>query len=469
MKHLLRMTSGQHARIKRHVLPQDGREAAVMLLCGRGESRQGRLLVVREIHEIPYGACSVREPDQLTWSTASIRPLIERAMREHMAVVKVHGHPGGFPNFSATDDASDQELFRSVHGWTDDGLPHASMIVLPEGACIARLVDDLGAFWPIDLITVVGDELRFFHRSGDVREAVAFARRHEQAFGRATTALLRRLRIAVIGVSGLGQPLIEQLVRLGVGALLLIDPDRVEEVNLNRLPFATAEDARIRRLKVDVAADAISRTGLGTVVESLACNLKNAEAVRAVSTCDVAFGCMDGAEGRHLLNRLATFYTLPYIDAGVRLDADGRGGITQICGSAHWLQPGGSSLLSRGVISLEEVRAEGMRRQAPEEYARLKRERYIKGVVEDRPAVISVNTLFASMAVLELLARLHPYRDDENCNFARVSVSLTQARFETVGEGVPCRVLARHVGRGDVTPLLDDPELTEDESWTRSA
>jgi hypothetical protein len=121
------------------------------------------------------------------------------------------------------------------------------------------------------------------------------------------------------------------------------------------------------------------------------------------------------------------------------------------------------------VISLEEVRAEGMRRQAPEEYARLKRERYIKGVVEDRPAVISVNTMFASMAVLEFLARLHPYRDEENSNFARLSVSLTQARFEAVSEGAPCGVLARHVGRGDVTPLLDDPELTEDESWTRSA
>jgi hypothetical protein len=390
-------------------------------------------------------------------------------MREKLAIVKVHGHPGGFANFSSTDDQSDRELFRSVHGWTDDGLPHGSMILLPDGSCVARMVAETGAFTPVDLVTVVGDQLQLFFAEGVAQKAPAFVRRHEQAFGEGTTALLRRLRIAVVGASGTGEPLGEQLMRLGVGGLVLVDPDCVEDINLNRLPHATTEDARLGRPKVDVTADAIRRAGLGTDVVTYRSNLKDPQVIREVSTCDLVFGCMDGAEGRHLLNRIATFYSLPYIDVGVRLDADGRGGINQICGSVHWLQPGGSSLLSRGVITLDRVRAEGLRRQAPEEYARLRRERYIKGVDEERPAVISVNTMFASLAACELLARLHPYRDEDNANYARLTISLTQTRFESAADGTPCSLLARHVGRGDAVPLLDDPELTEEETCARSA
>jgi hypothetical protein len=87
-----------------------------------------------------------------------------------------------------------------------------------------------------------------------------------------------------------------------------------------------------------------------------------------VAACDVVFGCMDGVEGRHILNRLATFYIIPYFDVGARLDADGAGGIDRIAGAVHYLQPGLSSLLSRGVYNMVRVDAEAMRRTNPEMY-----------------------------------------------------------------------------------------------------
>lgn len=90
-----------------------------------------------------------------------------------------------------------------------------------------------------------------------------------------------------------------------------------------------------------MVAEAVHRMGFGTVVESISRNLITSEAVRRVAECDVVFGCMDGAEGRYFLNKLASFYSLPYIDVGVRLDADGHGGISQICGTVHYLRPGG--------------------------------------------------------------------------------------------------------------------------------
>jgi hypothetical protein len=96
---------------------------------------------------------------------------------------------------------------------------------------------------------------------------------------------------------------------------------------------------------------------LGTVAETFACDLATPAAIRAVAECDVVFGCMDGVEGRHLLNRLSVFYALPYFDLGLRLDADGKRGVKEVCGTVHYLQPGGSSLYSRGVYTLEEVRS----------------------------------------------------------------------------------------------------------------
>jgi hypothetical protein len=82
-------------------------------------------------------------------------------------------------------------------------------------------------------------------------------------------------------------------------------------------------------------------------------------------------------------------------------------------------------------------------------------------VAEDRPAVIQLNMLIASLAVNELLARLHPYRLDPNSEYAIHRISLSHGIFEHIEDGPPCLALARHVGRGDVTPLLDWAELSE--------
>ena len=373
-------------------------------------------------------------------------------------MVKIHGHRE-FPHFSATDDASDRVLFPSVHAWTETG-PHASAIVLGDGRIIGREVGESGEFRALSSVNVVGDDLSFW--SSDAQRAVVpeFGRRVAQTFGAGTYDQLRRLRVAVVGCSGTGSPVIEQLARNCVGTLVLVDPDRVEEKNLNRILNATMDDAVDGRFKVDVAARAISKMGLGTAVETYPVSLFDASAVSAVASCDVVFGCMDSVDGRHLLNKLATFYLLPYFDLGVKLEADGKGGVDQVCGTVHYLQPGGSSLLSRHVYTMEQVRAAGLLRTDPAAYRAQLEDGYIRGVQEDRPAVIQLNSLIASLAVNELLARLHPYRLDSNGDYAVHRLSLSHGIYEHEGDGDPCPLLARHVGRGDVTPLLDWAELS---------
>jgi hypothetical protein len=117
--------------------------------------------------------------------------------------------------------------------------------------------------------------------------------------------------------------------------------------------------------------------------------------------------------------------------------------------------------LSRGVYTLEEVRAEGLRRTDPEAYREQLRSKYIVGVQEDRPAVISVNMQIASMAVNEMLARIHPFRDEPNARYAANRLSLKHGEMFSESNGFPCPLLTRFTGRGDVTPLLDRPDLSE--------
>ena len=209
-----------------------------------------------------------------------------------------------------------------------------------DGRMIARLVDDAGRFQPLASVDVVGDDLSYWPSAAETATVPEFGRRVTQTFGAGTYDRLRRLRIGIVGCSGTGSPLIEQLARNCVGTMVLVDPDRVEEKNLNRILNATIHDARHARLKVDVAARAIRAMGLGTVVDTHPRSLFDPDTVRAVAGCDVVFGCMDSIDGRHLLNKLATFYLLPYFDLGVKLEADGRGGVDQVCGTVHYLQPG---------------------------------------------------------------------------------------------------------------------------------
>jgi hypothetical protein len=458
MKYALRMTEAHHDALRSHLFPGDGKEAVALLLCGRRKGVDRHILTVTKVVPIPHDVCD-RRPDRVTWPTDFVDPLLGEAYGRGYAIVKVHCHGIDYRRFSITDDESDRSLFSAVTSLFNDALPHASLIMLPDGELFGRMLGEDGAIVAaLASIMVVGDDMRIWTERR--LSPSSFAVRHAQAFGSGTTEILRTLSVAVVGCSGTGSVVVEQLARLGVGRIVLVDPDIVEEKNLNRILNSGKEDVYLGRPKVHVLASAIARMGLGHEVIPLQRNLLTPEAVRAVAECDVVFGCMDGVEGRHTLNRLATFYLMPYFDVGVRLDADGAGGIDRIAGAVHYLQPGLSSLLSRGVYNMGRVDAEGMRRMNPEMCRRLVREGYLRGVDEDRPAVISVNTFFAALVVNEFLARLHPYRNHPNGGYAYVGGNLSEMQFYPEGESAPCQVLQRHVGKGDVVPLLERASLS---------
>jgi hypothetical protein len=311
------------------------------------------------------------------------------------------------------------------------------------------------------LVSCVGDDLRFWFAEDGIGDIPEQARRNVQAFGEGTYRTTRRLRFGVVGASGTGSLVIENLVRSHAGSVLPVDPDKVELKNLNRIPHTTMRDADSGLAKVICLAEAARAIGFDIEILPIHASLELPEVIHNLSTCDVVFGCMDTVDGRALLNRLATFYSLPYIDIGVRLDADGKGGVDQICGAIHYFQPGRSSFFTRNVFTADDVFAAAMRRNDPEEYKKRLKQKYIRGVREDSPAVMPLNMVFAGLGVMELFARIHPYRSDSNAEYASQFFGLSQGIYLHEPEAQDCPSLVRYVGRGDCAPLLDMPDFTE--------
>jgi hypothetical protein len=460
----LSLTGDQHALLMGHLYPGDNKEAVAILLCNRRTGDRRHRLVAREIHLIPHEQCSVRTETQVTWPTDLLEPILDRATKYALSVIKIHSHPGGYPRFSQTDDIADRDLLPLVRGWVEADVIHGSVVTLPNGEMFGRVLGSENDFIKLDLINVVGDDLYFWYSDANTSEMPSFVASHAQLFGAGTTERFRRLSIAVIGCSGTGSPVIEQLIRLGVGELVIVDDDRMDDRNVNRILNSTMLDANEHSLKALMLAQAIDKIGLGTRVIPICRNLWDPEVIRQVAQCDIVFGCMDTVDGRFLLNTLATYYTLAYFDLGVRLDAvpngPQKGKIREVCGTVHYLQPGRSSLISRGLFTMEQVAHAHLRHTDPAAHQQQVKDGYIKGVQEYRPAVISVNMYIAALAVNDFLARLHPYREAPNCKIASIEVSLSSLELFPEPEGTPCTVLQQYVGKGDVTPLLDIVELS---------
>lgn len=457
MQYQLRIHGSHYERLRNHLFPGDGKEAVALILCGRYEDAENSILLGHDLLLIPHDECD-RSEHFVSWKTTRATSFFERVEKYNLGIVKIHSHPTGYPEFSSVDDQSDSGFFPAAFSWSETDSVHASLVMLPDGKIFGRVFTKDMDVRPLDRISVAGDLIKQWDNEKSSKlnqDDDAFAQRTIQAFGEGTFNRLKNLRIGVVGCSGTGSPTIEQLMRLGVGKLVLVDPDAIELKNLNRVINSRKRD--VDKNKVDILANAIAEVDLGTVVSTHAQNLFDSRQVLdALITCDVIFGCMDSVDGRNLLSRLTNFYLLPYFDMGVRLIAGAGGTVKTVVGSVHYVQPAKSSLLSRRVYTPERLAAESLRRAHPERYAELLRQKYIEGVQVDRPAVITINMIIASLAVTEFLNRIHPFKDDSPDHYARVMIdccgscieNTCEQEFEQDDDAI------RWAGRGTCKPFL---------------
>lgn len=340
------------------------------------------------------------------------------------------------------------------------GATLALVVTLDIQNRLRGVLREQGCDRPLDRVVTVGDQL-VIDDLGARGELVddSMDLRQRQAFGELTNRRIRQLTVAVIGCSGTGSWVIEQLLRLGVARLVLVDPGKIQRRNLNRIVNSRACDVAELRAKVQVFHRAQAEAELPTQVETYPTDLDDREALLAVAECDLVFGCVDSAKGREDMARIGAFYTLPLIDVGTLIDPDAKGGVRAINGHVHYLIPGEFGLKDYGIYTDVQVRAEGLKKTDPETYARQVKEGYLPGVQEDSPAVVSVNGMIASLGVTELLMRLHRCRSYPDRDWRAIGVAITEmscfSQKPMVAE--PSAYLQRRLGRGDCVPLVDNP------------
>ena len=451
------MTAAQHEELHSYLFPGDGLEAAAILVCNRGTGRCSQRLLVAERLQLPHDRSS-REKHHVAWPFGDHLPpeRITEIDQAGQSLVTIHSHPDGHASFSPLDDENDRALFPPVCGWFDDGRVHGSAIMLPDRRIVARTVDGQGRFAPMETVAVVGEEIRLWKACESERRTVgAFGQKLAQTFGEGTMALLRSMRVGVVGCSGTGSIVVELLARNGIGERVLVDDDVVEEKNLNRIVNATHEDALERRPKVAALKAAVERMGTGCRLHCRQARTDEADVVAALVDCDAIFGCVDTAFGRYHLDCLASAYLLPYFDVGVDLDADGQGGIEAADAVSHYVYPEGTSLLARGAYTMEQVAAENARRHDPAHYRRQRAAGYLAAVGEEQPAVLSVNMQAACMAFNDFLGRIHAYRLDPSRDFATQRFRLVHGSYENdVDSECPHPLLTPHIGTGDRSLLV---------------
>ncbi|MBL6446402.1 ThiF family adenylyltransferase [Fulvivirga sp. 29W222] len=460
MKYHFKILEADFISLKNHLYPGDLNEAVSIAICGRANN--GATFLVHKIINVPHELC-VRKPDFIQWPTTQLLNELPNLVKKNMAIFKIHSHPGGYSKFSELDDKSDYEFFESIYGWYDNSELHGSLVLLPNNSFFGRVVNENLTFNEIEKFSRVGREIVINYKNNfSVSNPNSINLRNIQTLGEGTLKLLSQMTIGVVGCSGTGSPVIEQLARLGAGKLILVDPDKIEYKNLNRIINATLNDADNKSYKVEVLKRAIDSMGFNTDLETINTNIcEDAEAIESLSKCDILFGCMDSIDGRQILNTVSSFYLIPYIDVGVKIISDKRGGIEQICGTVHYIIPGESSLQSRGVFTAEELRSTNLLRVDQEEYNRQKKSGYIVDINVEAPAVISINMFAASLAVNEFLSHIHPIKNEKLEEFDIIRFSLTDFYLMNEQSLDPIDIyLKKYVGRGDIKPIINMPQFT---------
>jgi molybdopterin/thiamine biosynthesis adenylyltransferase len=328
-------------------------------------------------------------------SPPTLARLAKRAAGEQCTVVVCHSHPfPGRVTASLIDLDTEQDLCGRALAGRLGRRPVGALILGPEGYD--------GRVWvhgkPGRLALRVAGRLLGSHNTHDADHVDDRDARHLLVWGAAGQRRLWDAAVAVVGIGGTGSHVAVQLAHLGVGRLVLVDPDVVESSNLSRLVGATAAD--VGRSKVEVLASAVSRIRPDIKVEPVAESVLEIDATPFAGN-DLIVCCTDGHGSRALVTELAAQYLVTLIDLGV--EVHGMHASTRAGGGVRVVRPGDPCLHCMGVLDPALVREEFLSdAERREEAAR----GYLRGGADPAPSVVALNGVVASLAVIEVLHEL---------------------------------------------------------------
>ena len=125
---------------------------------------------------------------------------------------------------------------------------------------------------------------------------------------------LRNSKVCVVGVGGIGNPVVTQLNAMGIGKIRIVDRDVIEISNLHRQHLYTEQD--IGKVKVEAAIEHLKRRNADVEIEALPISVTPYTAENIVKGFDVVIDALDSIDARYALNDACIKQHIPLIYAG---------------------------------------------------------------------------------------------------------------------------------------------------------
>lgn len=321
----VRITRSLFEDVRSHVENFTRGEEAGFLISSLSHLDERDVLLANEWHPIPDSAIARNANGSvLSWSSEFNSEVLQRAVDLGSTAILVHSHGCPKPTFSEDDCRNERALFATFSRILDP---------LPTGTLLLGRGDACGSFWAsgehgglvFRRIVVVDAPLEIWHSSDDqAASSGARARlaRQTLAIGPKSDAKLRDAAVAVVGVSGGGSHVVQQLAHQGVGTLIPIDDQVLDETNLGRHVGATAADVD-HTLKVDIAKRVIKGIDESIEVRAIAERFPSRQTIAALKEADVVVACLDRFDAREDVNAFCRRYLIPLVDVGMTIRSTG--------------------------------------------------------------------------------------------------------------------------------------------------
>ena len=125
---------------------------------------------------------------------------------------------------------------------------------------------------------------------------------------------IRMAKVCVVGVGGIGNPVVTLLTAMGIGKLKIVDRDIIEISNLHRQHLYTEED--IGRVKVEAAKARLEQINSSVQIEALPNSVTKYTAENIVKGFDIVVDALDSIDARYALNDACIKLNIPLIYAG---------------------------------------------------------------------------------------------------------------------------------------------------------
>ena len=445
----LRAVSRDWHRLHNHLFPGDGDEHGAVLLCGMAVGSPPRLLVrdvvlARDGIDYVPGTRGYRHLAG-EFVTAQVR----RARDEQLAYLAVHNHGGSTSvSFSGTDIASHERGYPTLQ---QVARQLVGAVVLAEQAAMGDLWLPGGTRTELTRAVITGTRLDILTALPQPSDPVQAARYHRQAllFGPAGQAILERAKVAIIRAGGVGMLLVHYLARLGVGHLVVIDPDRVEPTNLSRLPGASRLDGmeyldrpgipqgvrqaarRLAARKVRVAHRVARQANSIIRFEGIAGDVADDRVARLIADSDFLFLAADTMLARTVVNQIAYQYLIPTLQVGSKPVINrNTGQILDIYAVVRTLGTAPGCLSCNGLIDPAKLSEESIG-----DTRQVRNQRYIDDPDVHAPSVITLNAMGAGWAANDFMQFITGLgRPDAGFRILRTSPVTSNAPHVTVQE-----------------------------------